>query len=173
MLLVLKMDVLKGGLIGGAPYFPWPGGWLNRFFAFFSNQPRTWHIDFDGFKDKNTKENEDDEDWKWFGETIWIKNGLRVRNLEREKNSSKPRLKLGSRDLDVENGFQGSFWVLNEMGNFFLDSIWCEKDRKWRILEWERERNKTAFRESGNRIAESKRKEMNNTKHTNPACRIS
>ena len=62
MLLVLKMNGLKIGLVGGAPYFPWPGGWLNWFFAFSSNRPRARHFDFDGFKDKNSKDNEDDED---------------------------------------------------------------------------------------------------------------
>ena len=42
---------------------------------------------FGWFEFEKDKENEDDEDGKWFGETIWIKNGLRVRNLERENSA--------------------------------------------------------------------------------------
>ena len=45
VLLVLKVNGLKGGLIGGAPCFPWPCGWLNRFLAFSSNRPRALHGD--------------------------------------------------------------------------------------------------------------------------------
>ena len=142
MFLVLKVYGLKIGLIGGAPCLPWPVGWLNRFFAFTSNRPWAWHWNFDGFEVEKDKENEDDEDWKWFWEAIWIKNGLRVRNLERENSAEKPRLNLGSRDLDVENGVWGWFWVNEVMGNDFRDSNWCKKGKRWSILEWERVRKK-------------------------------
>ena len=47
------------------------------------------------------------------------------------------------------------------MGNGFLDAIWSKNDRKWRDLEWEREKKKTVFRERERKKAETRRMMMN------------
>ena len=65
---------------------------------------------------------------------------LEIEKSRVRKFGPKHRLRIGSRDLDVENGFQEWFCVLKEMRNDFLDSILSENDRKWRILERKRER---------------------------------
>ena len=70
--------------------------------------------DFDRFEEKITKESEDDEDWKWFGETNWIKNGLRVKNLERENLAQNlgwnPDLEFWMLKMEVRDGFEWIKW---------------------------------------------------------------
>ena len=51
------------------------------------------------------------------------KKRLESEKSRERKSGSKPMLKMGSKDLDVENGLQEWFCDLNEMGNDFIDSI--------------------------------------------------